>query len=201
MRTTTCMLIIFSFCLALQSCREYIAEVSDQIIDDEYKVYSDALSQLVQLPEGKDILVIREKTTLGNSEFDERHKSYLKKNFGEKISDDLIKEFGAVNTKPRTLQNKFSNSLNIVLISKAETDKIFTPIDEGWKRFYLKYPKSTGIIELSRVAFDASKTKALLYYGTIFDYGKGGIGYYVLLRRKMIDGLWIIEKQVMCWIA
>lgn len=199
MRKTASILIIFSFCLALPSCREDIAEVPDQIMADEYKVYSDALSQLAPLPEGKDILVIREATTVGSSEFDERNKLYLKKNFGEKINDDLIKEFGVVNARPRTLQNKFSNSLNIVLISKGEEDKIFDPIDEGWKRFYLKYPQSTGIIELSRVAFDASRRKALVYYGALFDYGKGGIGYYVLLKR-ISDG-WIVEKKVKCWIA
>jgi len=198
-RKTVFILIILSFCLALQSCREPIAEVPNQIVDDEYKVYSDALSQLVRLPEGKDTLVIREMTTLRPAEFDERRKSYLKKHFGEKISDDLIEQFGAVNAKPRTLQNKFINSLSIVLISKAEEDKIFHPIDEGWKRFYLKYPKSTGTIELSRAAFDARKTKALLYYGTSFDYGKGGIGYYLLLKR--INDRWTIEKKIRCWIA
>jgi len=198
-RKTVFILIILSFCLALQSCREPIAEVPNQIVDDEYKVYSDALSQLVRLPEGKDTLVIREMTTLRRAEFDERRKLYLRKHFGEKISDDLIEQFGAVNAKPRTLQNKFINSLSIVLISKAEEDKIFHPIDEGWKRFYLKYPKSTGTIELSRVAFDARKTKALLYYGTSFDYGKGGIGYYLLLKR--INDRWTIEKKIKCWIA
>jgi len=198
-RKTASILIILSFCLALPSCREDIAEVPDQIMADEYKVYSDALSQLARLPEGKDMLVIREMTTVGRQEFDERHRSYLKKNFGEKINDHLINQFGAVNAKPVTLQDKFSDSLNIVLISKAEEDKIFDPIEEGWKRFYLKYPQSTGIIELSRVAFDANRRKALVYYGALFDYGKGGIGYYVLLER-ISDG-WIVEKKVKCWIA
>ncbi len=199
MKKIACILILVSCCFTLKLFAQEFGNLPDQITDDEYKVYSDALSQLRLLPEGKNVLVIREITTISREEFNERDKSYLKKKFGEKISDDLIKEFGAVNAKPRTLQNKFSNSLNTVVISKSEEDKIFNPIDEGWERFYLKYPKSTGIIELSRVAFDLRKTKALLYYGSSSDFGKGGIGYYVLLKKE--NDRWIIEKKVMCWIA
>lgn len=201
MRKITSILIIFSFCLALQSCREDIAEIPGQLTDNQYKVYSDALLQLKLLSEGKDMLVIREMTTVGRQEFDERHRSYLKKNFGEKINDHLINQFGAVNAKPVTLQDKFSDSLNIVLISKAEEDKIFDPIDESWKRwkrFYLKYPKSTGIVELSSLAFDVSKTKALLYYGIMGNY-RAGAGYYVLLKR--VNDKWVVEKKVKCWIS
>lgn len=169
-------------------------------INDEYKVYSDTISQLVKLPTGKDVLVIRQKTTLHmDTKFDEKDKMYLKKNFGELISDDLIREFAIVNSKRVTLQDIFSRDLNVVLISKEEEGKIFDPIDGGWERFYSKYPKSFGITELSRVAFNADKTKALLYYGSVFDSGKGGIGYYILLKKQ--EDEWVIQKEVMCWIV
>lgn len=168
--------------------------------NDEYKVYSDALSQLAKMPTGKDVLVIRQKTTLCmDTKFDEKDKMYLKKNFGEMINDDLIREFATVNSKRVILQNMFSNNLNVILISKEEKDRIFNPADGGWKRFYSKYPKSFGIIELSRVAFNANKTKALLYYGSSFASGKGGIGYYILLKKQNDE--WIIQKKVMRWIA
>lgn len=170
-------------------------------VDHEYKVYSDTLLQLGEgkLRIKKDVLVIRKETRLSGDVKSAEAYNFLKKDFGELIDDDLIHEFAAINSKNIELQNKFSKDLNVILISKESEDKIFKPIDGGWKRFYSEYPGSSGIIELSRVAFNADKTKALLYYGSNFDSGKGGIGYYILLKKQ--ENEWVIQRKVMCWIA
>jgi len=179
--------------LGMLKIEETVKQVS--LIDYEYKVYSDTL---LQLPE-KDVLVIRKKTRLGRNMKSVEAYDSLKKSFGELINDDLIHEFVAINSKSAELQNKFGKNLNIILMSKESEDKIFKPIDGCWKRFYSEYPNASGIIELSRIAFNADKTKALLYYGSSFDSGKGGIGYYILLKKH--ENEWVIQRKVMCWIA
>ena len=166
----------------------------------EYQVYLNVLSELKWLSKKKNVLVIRHKTTCNRFlNYDAKAKSRVKKRFGLVLDDFLFEEFGRINAEPIMLGKQFGDSLSVVLLSEQEHDSIFDPIDSGWERFYAKYPRSGGIIELSRVAFDSAKTKALLYCGTIFDHGKGGIGYYILLKKR--DGKWIIEKKVMAWIA
>ena len=147
--------------------------------DCEYKVYSDALVQSEKgiLTTEKNVLVIRKETILRGIEEPAKRYDFLKKNFGELIDDSLIHEFMAINSKSSELQDKFDKVLNVVLISKESVDKIFNPVEEGWKKFYSEYPNSSVIIELSKVAFNADKTKALLYCESSFDSGKGGVGY------------------------
>ena len=178
-------------------------EAVDQVssMDYEYKVYSDTLLQLGEekADTAKNVLVIKKETTLGPGTKSAEAYNFLKKNFGGLVDDDLIREFATINSKSVELENKFVNALNVVLISKESKDKIFNPVEGGWKRFYSEYPNSSGIIEFSKVAFNADKTKAILYYGSSFDYGKGGVGYYILLKKQ--ENEWVIQRKVMCWIA
>jgi hypothetical protein len=150
-------------------------------------------------PDLKNVLVIQKETTLGPGAKPPEAYSFLKKHFGELFDDDLIHEFAAINSKSVELENKFDKVLNVILLSKEAKDKIFNPLDGGWIKFYSEYPDSSGIIEFSKVAFNADKTKALLYYGCGFDSGKGGAGYYILLKKQ--ENEWVIQEMIMCWIA
>ena len=166
----------------------------------DYQVYSDVFRELKWSSNEKNVLVILQKTTCRHFlDYDSKARSEIKKSFGSALDDSLFEGFRRINAKPTILEKQFEDSLSIVLLSKEEEDNIFNPSDSGWKRFYAKYPNSSGFIELSRVAFGSSKTRALLYCGTTFDRGKGGIGYYILLKKQ--DTKWMIEKKVMAWIA
>lgn len=170
-------------------------------MDDDYSVYSDTLLQLEEERPytEKDVLIIKKETRIRHEAKSAEVCNFLKKEFGELIDDDLIHEFVAINSKGIELQNKFSKELNIILISKELEDKIFNSVNGGWERFYSEYPNSSELIEFSRVAFNANKTKALLYYGCSFDYGKGGVGYYILLKKQGNE--WVIQRKAICWIA
>jgi len=171
------------------------------VLSADYKVYSDTLQQLgvgkSDIP--KNVLVIKIETILGTGTKSAEVYPFIKDKFDELIEDNLINEFAALNSKSAEIQNKFDKTLNVILISKESVDKIFNPIEGGWKRFYSEYPHSSGIIGFSKVAFNADKTKALLYYEDSFDSGKGGVGYYILLKKQ--EDKWVIQKKVMCWIA
>ncbi len=171
-------------------------------VDEDYKVYSAAIVQLNRNAKDKDTFVIRQMTKSGkrdDQDKGERRKAFLKKEFGGQLSDELIENFIEVNLTEQMLQDKFDKNLHVIFISEAEEEAIFRPADgQGWQRFYSKYPRAIGIIEISRVAFNKEKTKALLYYGNSFDY-KGGIGYYILLKKQGNE--WVIQNRIMCWIV
>ena len=182
---------------------ELVCDVSnlpcpEEVTNTEYKLYSDLLLELRGTYISEELLVIRNLTTLHHLRGEELN-SYLKKEFGDALSNDLRESFCCLNVELQMLEDKFESSLNIVLIPREKETEIFNPIGTGWARFYSEYPKAQGIIELSRAAFNKDETKALVYYGTSFDSGKGGIGYYLLLEK--IDGKWTIIKKVRAWIA
>lgn len=173
-----------------------------QITDDEYKVYSDLLLQLQETSAKGQLWVIKDFTILGktgHAGYDfEKFKSHLKKDFGNDVSDDLLGHFISVNAEPQMLESKFESSLNIAFISKEKEEELFKPVGNGWTRFYAAYPKAKNKLELSRVAFNNDKTKALVCYGMAFDY-KGGVGYHVLLTKT--GNKWVITKKVMAWVV
>jgi hypothetical protein len=170
--------------------------------DEDYKVYSDVLVQLNPERTDKDVFVIRQMTKIGkgSGQVDKNTtKNYLKRKFGTEISEELIGNFFEVNSKENILHYKFSKELHVILISEIEEKEIFQPADgNGWERFYSNYAGAKSIIELSRIAFNAEKTEALLYYGSNSG-DRAGIGYYILLKKQ--DNEWVIQNMVMCWIS
>jgi hypothetical protein len=84
------------------------------------------------------------------------------------------------------------------LLSQAEMSQIFSQNRDGWQVFYEQYPDAPGITSLSRVGFNMSLDQALVYVGTISHY-LAGSGYFVLLNK--VNGLWIVDQQVMTWIS
>jgi hypothetical protein len=85
-----------------------------------------------------------------------------------------------------------------VLLSQAEMRQIFSQNRDGWQLFYEKYPVAPGITTLSRVGFNTTLDQALVYVGTL-SHWLAGAGYYVLLKK--VNGVWIVDQQVMSWIS
>jgi hypothetical protein len=161
---------------------------------EQYKVYSDVL---VEMNPTKDFFVIRKTTTTGLvTQTDKQLTKFLKSSFSERLSDDIIQEFLKVRKKEDILDDNFNKDIQVVLISKDELDVIFKTGNNNifYSDFYLKYPKSGGIIDVSRVAFNKDGTKALLHYG-IASGGLSGRWYYLLLKKQGDD--WVIQEQVL----
>jgi hypothetical protein len=87
----------------------------------------------------------------------------------------------------------------LIPIVESEYRKYFKlDCEEGWNRFYRKYPKSHGYVQLSRVGFVPSKKFALLN----FSYMAGcmnGEGHLLLLKN--VDGEWKVVGDASLWMV
>ena len=87
-----------------------------------------------------------------------------------------------------------------VIISSRELEEIFKPssLQQKWKNFYKKYPRSSGIMGLSRVGFNADTTKAVVYFENVC--GKlCGNGYIAYLEKGWLG--WKVERVAHLWIS
>ena len=117
----------------------------------------------------------------------------------EGIEQEIIDDFLLKNADSHPLHDFFNLDIPVVLLSKEEMEKIFSPgVHEGWHDFYGQYPYSQGIMELSRVGFNAEMDKALVYVGNQVD-GLWGAGYIHLLVK--VNGVWIIQDTEGVWIS
>jgi hypothetical protein len=106
--------------------------------------------------------------------------------------------FSLRNDAAHTLRADMDLGASYVLLSQAEMNNIFGQNRDGWQFFYNQYPDAPGIITLSRVGFNDAFYQALVYIGTMSHY-LAGAGYFVLLKK--VNGVWIVDQQVMTWIS
>jgi len=166
---------------------------------EEYAVYNAVIeAKYREHPHsGAELVVIRNRTVAYRDEpktLDETLKWGSKLTPGG-IPPELIENLEKQNQQDHDISDLFNSSVKHVLIAEDEIAKI---MKEGeWELFYQKYPKAQGLISLSRVGFDAAKTKALVYFGnpTSATSGKGG---YLLLEKKA--GAWAIKRDIWMWV-
>ena len=91
------------------------------------------------------------------------------------------------------------DNMPVVLINRAALDSLPRgDAFEYWRRFYKKYPKSSGSISFSSIGYNRAGDVAVL----MVDHGCDalcGTGHNVSLRK--INGKWRITKAVMTWVS
>jgi hypothetical protein len=94
---------------------------------------------------------------------------------------------------------QLSFKLPHVLIQDSLIQRLFfTDGGERWSGFNARFPKSHGIIWLSRVGFNTAMSEALVYVGNEWSDGAGE-GFLVLLRK--VGDHWAEATRVACWIS
>ena len=110
----------------------------------------------------------------------------------DRVPADLIRDFCDKNTKPGAVWPEVGSRLQAKLLSRAELDTFFSAKSnqkpDGWDRFYAKYPKSPGIITVSRVGFNRKGDMAMLYMGSQSHWLAGAGQIHVFQKR---DGKWV----------
>ena len=159
----------------------------DEIQPEEYNVYSDVLRQRLDRS-SSNFFVIEDHTTTCLHRIPQDVVELFEKGFG-------IQDIRERNQESHRLENRFALGANIVLIPKEEVSRFFSPAGGGWETFHAKY-SNAGIVELSRVSFDADQHQAHLYFGVQADY-LVGYGCHFLLESKL--GQWMIKSELPAW--
>ena len=175
-----------------------LSDSDDPILDalelEEYAVYSTIIGERFHAP----VIVIVDHTSSGRF-FGEELSTQLN-HMHEKMptaEKETFLYFRAKNEQSHSLNDSFDCNAIIKLLSEEKVREIFRGTF-GWSEFYVRYPFSQGIMTLSRVGFNSEMNQALVYYGN----SKGslsGAGYYLLLTR--INGVWVVQDEILVWIS
>jgi len=157
---------------------------------DEYAVYA-VIAQTLFIGNGTD-QVIFEKRISGNRVDD--HKS-ISNQIGWKFSElmsSTIDDYLQKSRKAVYLDVLFHLPVKYFLIAPKEVDSFFKKGGGRWDAFYKKYPKSPGLLALSRVGFNQERNQALLYVNLSCG-SLCGEGSWILLEKKA--AVWAIRNQ------
>jgi hypothetical protein len=114
---------------------------------------------------------------------------------------EVLADYRKQNERTRVLARGFVIEKPYNSIPKQEFADLFKKDGPGWSGFYIRYPDSGGIIQLSAVGFNRERTKAVLYVGHSCGWLCGGGGYSFVQKK---DGKWVtaIVKGVSCaWVS
>ena len=79
------------------------------------------------------------------------------------VPAEIIRDFGEKNRDPSSPWDELRTHLTASLMTSDEQKEIFSGDGDGWIRFYTKYPDAYGIIGVSRVGLNTTKTLAMMY--------------------------------------
>jgi hypothetical protein len=184
-------------------------KIDDQ--DDDYAVYSQVIGH-EYVREGVKRIVIREDTVMRDQPRPRTGNAQYGKEFYDAVANETHLDYDQKNKSPKVLdQKRFFSKVYVAIISEAEYDRIFSvgsakkagngKLVKGtveWEEFNQLYPKSQGIMSLSQIGFNPSKTQALVYVGNVCG-GRCGIGDFFLLRKE--SGKWRVQTQLNIWIS
>jgi hypothetical protein len=164
-------------------------------VPEEYPVFNCVLSHENYTGEGVEQVVVVENPTPLPTYFARTLEKLSMPGVPQTMADDLRSLSGQI----LCLENRFNLKKRVVLVSTAEIEQLFHAEDKmGWNRFRHRFPASSGITTLSKVAFDADHAHALVYVGNQRDWRSGSGTVFFLGRTQ---GEWKIERSRIVWLS
>jgi len=113
---------------------------------------------------------------------------------------DTLADYKLKNRLTWPLRYRLASYRRLLLVSREEFNELFDEYGEGgsYGELYKRYPGALGLYTFSRVGFNRSRDRAVVYLGQRIDDKAGG-GYIVLLKKK--NGRWNIDKSVCVWVS
>lgn len=162
---------------------------------DEYLIYATAIDTWYTDNPEKGVF-IKDHTVLYTSlDIVEKELSYVRSRMPT-LALETINDFKAKNLKKYPLDRFINQRSDYQIIKDTELINLFEH-DEGWGRFYSRYPNADGVLALSRVGLNNDKTQALLCVANHWNR-YAGVGLYVLLK-KQDDSSWEIDENLRVW--
>jgi hypothetical protein len=170
---------------------------SEQDIDAaEYAVYSSLINTRYVIGEVQLIVIQDQTDSFLETDPSAESVKYIRDQMPD-LDKDTLASFQARNEQSSPLRADLDLNCQYVFIAQGELSAIFEN-QTGWDTFYEQYPKSQGVMTLSRVGFNRAMDQALVYVGNQ-SYWLAGAGYYVLFVKE--NGTWQLAQEVMTWIS
>lgn len=177
------------------------SEISQIVSDEEYKIYSVALKNLMsKRTEAAPVIKIKTNVDKDSKDFN----MLERRGFGpfiEKINHDARWDFLIKNEVSSTLENKFPKEISHTFITAEQLVKDFEYELDGmmnWELFREKYPKTDSIYTFSRAGFSKDGNEALVFV-TFWCFSACGEGNYYIMKKE--NGEWKIVDDLMTWIS
>ncbi|HVP57273.1 MAG TPA: carboxypeptidase-like regulatory domain-containing protein [bacterium] len=164
---------------------------------EEYALYSALIQKESIDPLGSQVgqVVVLDRTSLALvSETDPRVIADYIQQHMPGVSDDMATDFAVSNTGAYPIESRFTLSVPVALLSAEQLSEILH--DGGWELFHQDFPQAPFVANLSRVGFNASGDRALVYYSTYCGYLCGGGDFYLMTKA---NGTWSVENHIPAW--
>ena len=197
--------------LLLASCKSVLTTENQCNLDSvDYKIYSMLLDKYV-LPEIDSTMSFDEKNEKISYIKNPRRNLLLidstriygkedKESFSYLASDSsLLNSFIKRNINKCILDSHFNNSIKLYRISRNSFDKYLSHnLISGYTDIYRVYKDVTGIVEFSKIGYNADRTKALVEI-CLYRTPKNSFGLFIWLKFE--NGKWIIIGEKNDWVS
>jgi hypothetical protein len=171
---------------------------------EEYAVYSAVLSRMHRPPTNKSIMVVDHSRSpacadqlLEDQLCDDR--VFDTPSGAERCpSTTTLINYIRANAHPRPLKDQFETEHKHSMLSNDEFEDIFKNGCSGWSTFCEKYNDADGYVTFSRVGFNGSGTRAVVYVVRMHG-GLSGSGGYAFLAKK--GGAWQTQRWLRLWLS
>lgn len=183
------------------------ADARAEASDEEHSVYA---SLLAERWDESPFVVERETSDSGHSRDVAGAASQLTHFLKEKLQgqdrsvsldEKLVESYWRLQSARVQLNAKALKAPHIKVVASEEIDAIFRnsrPLTDSWAAFREKYEGTWGIVRLSRVAFSADGSQALLSASGSCGPRCGGGEYFWLWKT---DGKWRIVARTRGWVS
>jgi len=186
-----------AFCITLSPYACGKTDV-DTISDDDYEIYTIVINKIKHEREKEVWIANQTKYDQDNSEKEFYNRlDWVEGRLKIKIDGRIKDDFYNKNLKHYIFANKFSAIKGIRVVSVQELDAMLNDKENPWG-VGEKSSSYAGYAYLSRIGFDNTKTKALLYYESAYHF-LDGAGMCVLLEKE--NNKWVIKYELMLWIS
>jgi hypothetical protein len=173
-----------------------------EVSAEEYAVYSAYLNGVEQNPnDGKPVklIVIDSHTMATVSSCSQDNIAKYNKRIAKDELKPLFEDLLARSRESALLKRLFSIRHDYILLGRKDYAAFFRIKDiEGWEDFYKKYPNSSGYVSLSRIGFNTTFTKAILFRSESCG-SLCGSGDYILFEKT--NGKWKDVDRFNCWMS
>ena len=194
--------LVLAFCITLSpyACGKTDRPENDvdTISDDDYEIYTVVINKIKQEREKEVWIANKTKYDQDNSEKEFYNRfDWVEEKLKVKIDGRIKDDFYNKNLKHYIFANKFSAIKGIRVVSVQELDAMLADKENPWGMGE-KSSGYAGYAYLSRIGFNNTKTKALLYYESAYHF-LDGAGMCVLLEKE--NNKWVIKYELMLWIS